>query len=258
MQVQIIEFKFFNKSDEININDLIQHFICCIKSNGQILSESLLVQNDGIYMLYVTTPKCNSLDKQFDSIYVQQDKEKLNQFCTITTKHIGTNVDSQEYCSCSKRTIIEMQTFADDIDSVFTCCTCGKPIALYELPYLDQQDDHCHIMNWQKNYRAVDTLWFDSLSDRFTGNQLVNVNSALNKNGRAIADEISQKVEAKIYYNIFDDFTKKVKFEKINDKFIRLCPSCGKLMKYIKFCNDYERCVCDDCSLSCEMPKGHY
>lgn len=255
MQVQVIEVKNSIKRNEIDIKDLIQHFICCLKNNGQILSESLIVQNNDIYLLYVTTPKCDSLDKCFDSIYVRRDRDKLNQFCTIAVGHIGTNIDSQEYCSCSKRTIIEMQTFANDIDSVFTCCACGKPIALYELPYLDNQDDHWRIVNWQNTYRSVDTLWLDGLSDRFTGNQLVDIDSTLNKKGRAIANEISQKIAAKVYYNIFDDLTKKVRFEKINGKRTRLCPCCGKGMKYIKFGDDYERFVCDDCSLSSALPN---
>ena len=255
MQVQAIEFKNFCKNDELDALDLIQYFIGSLKSNGQILSNSLLIQNDDSYILYVTTPKCDSLDRRFDSIYVQRDRDKLNQICTITIKHIGTNTDSQEYCSCGKRTIIEMQTFYSDIDSVFTCCTCGKPIALYELPYLDRQNDHYDIVNWQNTHRAVDTLWLDSLSDRFTSNQLVNTNSILNKNGKAIANEISKKVAAKVYYNIFDDLTKKVKFETINGKHVRLCPNCGKVMKYVKFSDTYERFVCDDCSLSSNLPN---
>jgi len=254
MQVQVIEIKNLIKSDEIDIKDLIYYFMRSLKDNGQILSGSLMVQNDDNYMLYVTTPKSDSLNKRFDSIYVQRNRDQLNQFCTISTKYIGTNVDSQEYCSCSKRTIIEMETYANDIDSVFTCCTCGKPIALYELPYFGEHD-HWYIVNWQNTYRSVVTLWLDGLSDRFTGNQLVNVNSALNKYGREISDEIGHKVGAKIYYNIFDDLTKKVRFEKINGKYIRLCPGCQKAMKYIKFGDDYERFVCDDCSLSSRLPK---
>ncbi|MDE6441967.1 MAG: DUF2310 family Zn-ribbon-containing protein [Clostridia bacterium] len=255
MHVQIIELKSSGKSSKTDINGLINHFIVCLKNNGQILSESLLVQNSNDYMLYVTTPKFDSLDERFDSVYVKRDRDELGKIFTITVNKIGTNADSQEYCTCNTRNVIEMQTFADDIDSVFTCCACGKPIALYELPYLDKQDDHWCIVNWQDTYRATDTLWLNSLSDRFTGNQLVNVNSVLNKHGKEIADEISQKAAVKVYYNIFDDLTKKVKFVTINGKNKRLCPSCGKAMKYVKFCNDYERFVCDDCSLSSNLPK---
>lgn len=254
MQVQAIEFKVTDNSTGADIEELIQYFIGALKNNGQILSGWILVKNNGNYMLYATTPKSDSLDKRFDSIYGQRRREELSRVCSFSFSRIGTNADSQEYCSCGKRTAIEMQTFSGDIDSVFTCCDCGKPIALYELPYLDRENEHYWILNWQDVFGSVDELWLDSLSDRFTGNQLVNVNSALNKMGRAIAEAIGKKADLKVYYNIFDDLTKKVKFEKVDGKYLRVCPGCGKTMKFVKFTDDYERAVCDDCSLSSNIP----
>lgn len=255
MFTQLINLNNDNEKSQNNAINLLEHFICCLENNGQILNEHLLVKIDNGYMLYVATPKSNSLNSCFDSIYVKKDRNALAEIFTITVKQIGINPHSQEYCSCGKKTAIEMQTFANDVDSVFTCCACGKPIALYELPYLDRQDDHCVIVNWQNTYRATDTLWLESLSDRFTGNQLVKVDSVLNKNGREIANDISRKTERKCYYNIFDDLTKKVKFTKVHGKTVRICPSCERAMKYVKFCDNYERCVCDDCNLSSGLPK---
>ncbi|MCM1042587.1 MAG: DUF2310 family Zn-ribbon-containing protein [Corallococcus sp.] len=151
-----------------------------MKNNGQILSEPITVKNKRIYEIYVAVPKCDSLASCYDSVYVKCDRDLLEKYFEINVRQIGINADSQEYCSCKKRTAMEMQTFANDIDSVFTCCHCGKPVALYELPHLDKQEDHWAIVNWQNTYGATDTLWLDSLSDRFTGNQLVNISSTLN------------------------------------------------------------------------------
>lgn len=255
MYAQVIELNDLDCNVESDIEKTINSFICALKNNGQILCDHITVKTDKGYALYVTTPKYDSLQPCHDSIYVKRDRDLLSKNVSIDIRQIGIDADSQEYCSCEKRTAIEMQTFSNDIDSAFTCCTCGKPIALYELPYLDRQDDHWWIVNWQHSYKAVDALWLDSLSDRFTGNQLVNVNSVLNKTGREIAQEISQKTGCKCYYNIFDDLTKKVKFTKTNGKTVRICPSCGKAMKYIKFREDYELHICEDCNLSSDIPK---
>lgn len=255
MLIQMIEFKDFKNQIQTDVEDKIVHFISCLRNNGQVLSEYLLIRIENGYKLYVETPKADSLESCFDSMYVKKYRDILNEIFTITVTQIGVNAVSREYCSCGTKTSIEMQTFANDIDSVFTCCNCGKPIALYELPYLDRQDDHWAIVNWQETFCATDTLWLDSLSDRFTGNQLVKVNSALNKNGREIANEMSQKTGLKCYYNIFDDLTKKVKFTKVNNKTVRICPSCDKAMLYVKFCNNYERYVCNSCMLSSDIPK---
>lgn len=255
MFIQMIEFGNCKNKLQKDLEEMIVHFICCLENNGQILSKHLLVRIDGGYKLFVATPKINSLESTFDSKYVKKDRDALSEIFSITVTQIGENADSQEYCSCGTRTAIEMQTFENDMDSVFTCCTCGKPIALYELPYQDRQDDHWFIVNWQNMYRATDTLWLDSLSDRFTGNQLTNINSVLNRYGREVAEEISRNAELKCYYNVFDDLTKKIKFTKINNRTVRICPSCDKAMRYKKFCNDYERYVCDDCNLSSDLPK---
>lgn len=253
MFVQIIEFTNLENISQNDAEEMIFFFVGSLKHNGQIISH-LLVKSNNAYMLYVTTPKSDSLDQIFDSIHVKSNRDKLTRYFSIKQSKIGINADSQEYCSCETRSAIEMQTHAYDIDSVFTCCACGKPIPLYELPYLDNQSDHWYIVNWQGTYRATDILWLDSLNDRFTGNQLTNVNSTLNKIGINIAKEISEKTGYKCFYKVAD-LTKKVKFVQINDETVRPCPHCDKPMKYVKFCEGYERFVCEDCKLSSDLPK---
>lgn len=254
MYAQVIELKILENVDEKDLDEKIYQFVCSLKNNGQILREYQVVKIDGGYSLYVTTPKENSLSEQFDSIYVKRDREELKKYFAVSVTQIGLNVLSEEYCSCTTRTVMEMETYDCDIDSVFICCICGKPIALYELPYIDEQTDHYHIVNWQNTYSATDTLWLDSLSNRFTGNQLVNVNSALNKEGRRIANEMGKKSGIRVYYNVFDDMTKKVRYVRLDDKYIRLCPCCDHPMRYVKIRDDYEIYVCDDCMLSSELP----
>lgn len=255
MYAKVIELKILENADENELEHQIYAFVGSLKNNGQILREYQVVKIDGGYALYVTTPKEDSLNEEFDSIYVKKYRAELKKYFAVTVTEIGLNTLSEEYCSCTTRTAMEMETYDCDIDSVFICCTCGKPIALYELPYIDGQDEHYSIISWQNAYSSTDRLWLECLSDRFTGNQLVNVNSALNKEGRRIANEIGRKTGIKVYYNVFDDLTKKVKFVKENGRHIRLCPCCGNPMKYVKNCDDYEIFVCDDCMLSSDLPN---
>ena len=148
-----------------------------------------------------------------------------------------------------------MQTFYGDIDIAFTFLSCCNLIALYDLPYLHNQKEHYHFVNWQNLYRATDILWLNSLSDRFTGNQLVNPHSALNTIGRDIAKEMEQNSGIPCYYNVFDDLTKRVKFAKSGGKTVRICPSCGNAMNLVEFCDNYRRYVCEECKLSSDVMK---
>ena len=145
---------------------------------------------------------------------------------------------------------MEMQTFRFDIDSVFTCCDCGKPVALYELPYLEKREDHNDIQLWQDNYAAMDMLWLNCLCDRYTGNQRVKLDSALNKQGIEIAEYMSKQLGYPVYYHLECDYGKSIKTEKVGDQQIHICPKCGKLMKRVRFSEDHERDICEECKFS--------
>ena len=190
MYFKILELstKTLNVSYE-ETKDLIWHFLYALESNGQILKNYKVVKNTNL-MLFVTTPKEDSLSECYDSVYVKNDRKKLKNYYNVQITECGIDLESQEYCTCKIRHAIEMQTFRYDIDSVFTCCNCGRPITLYELPYLEKREDHNDVQQWQDNYAAMDMLWLNCLCDRYTGNQRVKHDSALNKQGIEIAESI--------------------------------------------------------------------
>lgn len=236
--------------------DVIWEFLNSLNNNGQILKGYKVVKNEN-FLLYVSLPKPDSLEIKHDSPYVKRDREKLEQFFDIFVRIIGVDAASGGYCECVQRNAIEMQTTAYDIDSVFTCCRCGKPIALYELPLPEFEGDYGKIRWWQDNFSAMDMLWMNCLCDRYTGRQLTECSSALNRQGRELAANMGKKLGCKVYYNMFDDLvagSRKPKWRKEGEKFRRVCPECGKLM--IHFGNDnFEMEYCDDCNLSSNVYK---
>lgn len=253
MYLQSIELRAKEKIER-EAKDAIELFINTLVSNGQMIDEYILAKTEQGYCAYVNTPKPDSLDARHDSIYGKKRREDVLRFFTMQVQPFGQDAYGDAYCECTHRSAMEMQTFAHDVDSVFTCCDCGKPIALYELPYMQTQDDHWRIISWQSTYGATDTLWLDSLSDRFTRNQLTNPDSVLNRMGRELAREMEKASACKVYYNIFDDMTRKIKCTHVDGQRVRVCPSCGEPMRYVKFAEDYERNLCDACGLSSDLP----
>lgn len=254
MFIQIVELKNVDSPREEDKN-IIESWLSSLKYNGQILSDNFILKTEYGYDVCVSTPKRNSLESRYDNIFVKRDGNLVRERFLIVVRQLGESINGKEYCACAHRTALEMQTFDEDTDSVFTCCTCGKPIALYELPYIGGSDDYLYILNWQNSYRAMHTLWMNSLNDKVFGKQLVKANSELNKIGREIAKELSEKTQLKVYYNMFDDLTNNIKFVKVNGKAMRRCPSCGKPMTYTKFGYDNGILVCEDCKLSSDLPK---
>lgn len=230
------------------IKELIWHFLFTLECSGQILKNYRVVQNKN-YLLYVTTPKKDSLNEKYDSVYVKEYKEKILERFVLDIKECGIDLESHEYCDCKNRDAMEMSTGRFDIDSVFTCCNCGKPVALYELPRPEKSEDYNDILLWQDNYASMDTLWLNCLCDRYTGNQLVKMDSALNKQGIEIARYMSQQVGYPVYYFLECDYGTSVKAEKVGDQQIHICPKCGKLMKRVRFSEGHERDICESCAL---------
>ena len=234
--------------DEDDAEELIWDFLVALERNGQILKD-YNVAKDKNYFLYVTFPKADSFDEKYDGIYVKERREKMKEYIDFKLTPLGENVQCLTYCTCTERTAIEMETYNHDINSVFTCLDCGNPIALYELPFVEKQDDHTYVVGWQKNYSSMDTLWMTCLCDRYTGNQLHNPESTLNRQGIELAQNISEKLGYPIYYHLDCMFDKKIKSTRVGKAFMHICPKCQKVMKRIKIGDD-KIDICKNCRLS--------
>ncbi len=256
MYYKKIELFSKDKTNPMTDDDkkLLWNFLFLLERNGQILKNYKVIQDarTNNFVLYVTAPKADSLEDKYDSPYVKQDRAKILDRFTLRAEDCGIDTESQSYCECEKRSAVEMQTFEYDIDSVFSCCDCGKPIALYELPHLNGCEDYDNIQGWQQNYSDMDRLWMGCLFDRYTGNQRVNAFSALNMQGRELAGEMSKLLGCPVYYHLADDYGKKVKFQMIDGKKIHICPQCGKVMERMAFSGN-EMEVCVDCQLSFDV-----
>ncbi len=235
--------------DNNNVEELLWSFLCSLERNGQILKDYKIVKNEN-YFLFVTFPKEDSFDEKYDGVYVERERKRIKEYFDYSVIALGENIESQLYCCCSNRSGVEMQTYNWDIDSVFTCLDCGKPIAMYELPFLNDHEDHFAIQDWQENYSAIHMLWTNCLCDRYTGNQLVKPDSALNKQGYEIAQEMSKLLGCNVYYHLSDEYGRKIKTEYNGESIVHVCPKCQKAMKRVNFTEGYIRDICDDCGLS--------
>lgn len=236
---------------------ILWNFLYALARNGQICRNFTLVKQ-GDYCAYVTLPKPDSLDASHDCVYVKQFRAEVENYFGLSAHMLGENAQSQPHCNCKTHTALEMQTYSDDCDSVFTCLDCGRPVAMYELPAIDDEDDFSEVETWQENFASMDKIWMNCLCDRYSGRQLTDPLSALNKQGRDIASRMAHKLNCKVYYNMYDDlgyYTKKPKWAESGGAMFRICPSCGKLMRHFDngvYCTE----LCDNCNLSSDPYGG--
>ena len=235
-----------------DVEDLLWGFLACLFRNGQISRTYSLVR-EGDYFAYVTCPEDDSLREENDNAYVAGSRKKLGEIFACSVEKLGENVESAPACTCKKHSAVEMQTFHYDIDSIFTCLDCGRPIPLYRLPVPRQdQVEFFHEESWQQDFAAMERLWINCLCDRFSGRQLFDPASALNREGRELAENMSRALGCPVYYNLYDDGTRrgrKGRWTQTEHGKLRLCPKCGAPMRLFELEN-YASWLCDACMSS--------
>lgn len=243
------------KADEINYNEekffsdeqeLIEDYLCTLYRNGQIYSDYNLIHvEQHRYEAFINVPDPESVREQYNNEYVNRSYKHL----VVQIKEIGKNILYDPNCNCE--TVPYYILFpASEVGtaSPLICGKCGNEIPLYKVPYLFYEQEHFTLIDYQKTYASVHELYMQSLSDRFSKNQLVNPDSSLNKSAFKIRQELEDKIKKPVYLSLsrfflgFERDSKKID----NDK----CPKCGKNLIEC----DYQLGLvkmfrCDDCRL---------
>ena len=193
--------------------------------NGQIIDEWIVEQHDQNYVANVVTTDDDSLSPEYYNQYILKEIDCFD----IEIKIVCDDAMATDSCHCPEHSYY---IFAIDpylSSSPVICGDCGKEIPLIRIPYLYNEEEHYSILNFQKTYQAVDRLWMDSLSDRFTKRQIVDHNSQLNKRGLDIRAELENKVGKPVYYLLCNPIGGWFEFEK-NNKVLEGCPKCGNAL----------------------------
>ncbi len=251
---RLLKLEIRVKSDEINYNEerffsneqeLIEDYLCALYRNGQIYFDyNLIKAEQHKYEAFVNVPDLESISEKYNNGYVNRSYKHL----VVQIKEIGKNILYGPDCNCERVPYYILFSAETGTSSPIICGKCGNEIPLYKVPYLYLEEEHFTLINYQKTYASVHELYMQSLSDRFTKNQLVNPHSALNRMAFEIREELENKIKKPVYLSLSRIFLNlKRDGKKIDsDK----CPKCGKDLiecdYHIGFLKMFK---CDDCRL---------
>ena len=225
------------------ILDQMDAILSMLYQNGQILDHWIVESRDQCYVANVITTDDDSLDPKYYNRYILKEIENFD----IDTEIICDDPMATDSCHCEEHGYYLLAIYPNDISSPVICGNCGKEIPLIHVPYVYGEEEHYAILNFQRTYIAVDTLWMDSLSDRFTKRQITDHTSQLNKQGMALCAELERKLDQPVYYLLCNPIGGWFEFEK-NNKYLTACPKCkGKLSKID---NAYADKICHTCRLA--------
>ncbi|NMC56703.1 MAG: DUF2310 family Zn-ribbon-containing protein [Eubacteriaceae bacterium] len=221
-------------------SEFLFEFFAILYKNGQIHEDYNIVENAANYIAFVTTPESNSLDKQYNSKYLDDYSDKIS----ITSEYIGNNLNTGEYCSCEQSSWYMLYTDYTKDESPLVCGDCGRQIPLYKVPYIMGTDEHFDIVSLQKVYRSIDRAWMYCLSDRFTKNQLSNPSSQLSKIAFKICNSLEDVLKKPVYYFLYQP-----------QKLPKQCPKCGQEWQDSKRKETVDF-ICHNCRIAVDDPSN--
>ena len=237
-----ITFKPLNKGAE-DILDSIENILSILYMNGQISEGWIVEQHDQGYIASVVTTDDDSLNAEYCNRYILKEITDFD----IEINIVCDDPAADDSCHCVEHSYYILAIDPSLSSSPVICGDCGKEISLVRIPHLYKEEDHYSILNFQKIYTAVDRLWMDGLSDRFTKRQIVDYNSQLNKRGLEIRAELEAKIGKPVYYFLCNPIGGWYEFEK-NNKNLECCPKCGG--EFVKIDNPCADKVCHSCRLA--------
>ena len=234
-------------NDIEDIPDKVDEILAMLYKNGQIL-DWIIEDRAPIYIATVTTTDDDSLDPKYYNQYIRKEIADFD----VETEIVCDEAMSSDCCHCAEHSYYIFAIYPDLASSPVICGDCGNEIPLTRIPYIYREEEHYSILNFQRMYKAVDTLWMDSLSDRFTKRQLVDHKSELNRRGMEIRAELEKKVGRPVYYLLANPIGGWYEYEK-NNKHLEVCPKCGG--NFDKIDNTCADKVCHNCRLAFIVPE---
>ena len=239
------EIDYANEKFFANDQELIEDYLCTLYMNGQIyIDYSLVKAGQHRYYAFVNVPQVESIEEKYNNEYVNRSYKYID----IKIQEAEKNISYNPNCNCK---IIPYYILSPDYEigtsSPLICGKCGNEIPLYKIPHLFNEKEHYSLLKYQKIYASVYELYFQSLSDRFTKNQLVNHNSALNKMAFEIREELEEKMGKAVYVDLPRGL---LNWRGAKKDYGEKCPKCGKNLVKCEYqlCSD-EMLKCNDCRL---------
>jgi predicted nucleic acid-binding Zn ribbon protein len=241
-----ISIKYNKRIDENELWHAFNQLLGSLRHNGQLIGREMQpYQNKSCMYATVFTAAENTVDKKYHNKYVNDGIAALEKLCgyPLEMKYAGSTEDEENsICTCKKHQHFLLRYFNQF--SPLLCGTCNKAVPLYKLPKL-HDFGYRNITSWQSNYMACVILDVNcTVGEKWAIKQQCDCNSALSKQGRQVAKDITAATGTKTYYYL-SNFSRRSKVKDI----ARPCPGCGGSWRLQKEIHDYVWFKCANCLL---------
>jgi predicted nucleic acid-binding Zn ribbon protein len=249
--VLLLEWDFFpnDATDRDSFLEAVSCLLAALYRHGALIGQGWhLITLEDQARFYGIAPAEDALETENYNRYVQEELEKVLQLSRQppSCRVLGKAEGMRNCCACDAPTgYVLFTTFLCDGPPV-RCADCGRPVPLYRIPRLPDEEEHADIRQWAGNYQAYDTLYMLSgAGERASYRQMSRLDSALTREGRQICAAMAVRIGKPWYYYLHRDYSPQRK----------ACPGCGgswALEEQLHCLCDYR---CDHCFLLSVEPK---
>jgi predicted nucleic acid-binding Zn ribbon protein len=252
------KIKFTKKTNAGEISDkaafdMIDDYWRTLCDDGQALGGFDVFSDGGFIYLTTVLPTKESLSDVYNNKYVKERFEKLIGFFEVEFFQEGENLEYRKSCNCGKPSWYFLYNEENNGESPLVCGDCRKPVPLYKVPCIFNEEGHRSVLSWQRAKNAMDELWYHGLWDRFTYGETVLHKSKINREGRRVCKELEKGLGAPVYYFIYflcEPFGEGMTTPKgLPHDIPKVCPQCGGV-----WIDDTEFCKCEKCRLIVDSP----
>ncbi len=225
-------------------------YVCSLERTGQVLQgEHKVTEDKGVIKISVICPEINSLALENSCAYVLEAISRIEtqSGCKIEHRLMGRDPERLSYTVPEKSSYYILRT---GWSSPLICGDTNDAIPLYKIPDTNPDSKgYENIFFWAKTYEHLWGLWLNGEYEAFAQDELQNVDSKINKAGRALCVRVEELTGVPTYFFLFNSRA----WSKQQD-LQRKCPITGKnwLIKD-STANDFISFKCDESRLVSEF-----
>jgi predicted nucleic acid-binding Zn ribbon protein len=211
--------------------------------NGVLLdSPQHLIALEDRGRLYGIAPTEDAFDPRYYNRYAHDELEKLLTLSRQPPSYrlLGKVIGLRDCCECADPAwYILFTTFLEDEPPV-RCGDCSRPVPLYRLPRLEDEEEHGSIRHWASDYQACDRLWLGSaIGERWSYRQMSHLDSPLTREGREVCRAMAARMQKPWYYELM----------RWPRRPPEQCPACGEAWELDQPIHRLFTHKCDRCCL---------
>ncbi len=170
-----------------------------LSKTGQVYPNFQVVnEGDSRYAVYLLMPGADALDFKYCSEDTVAAVEKLAGIFSLRIESVGSCITCEDSCVCEAPSWYSLYTDMMAEESPVLCGDCGKPVPLYKLPMILDNEGRSVFLNWQEQFKAMQKLDVYNYSAELE-KDVYDPSSRLNKTARGLCRALEKAKNVPVF-----------------------------------------------------------